>query len=97
MFSAFLQNCSNVQSRRSGQLPGNRKVGYWFVLVRFSASETRILGLIRSFGDFIARSKVRCIEGMILRRSYEDSAMSLFRSTRALRSGLFGVSCPPND
>jgi len=38
---------------------------------------------------------VRCIEGMIVRRSYADSAMNPFRSTHDLQSVLFGVCCSP--
>jgi len=58
-------------------------------------SETEILGANSSFQRL--RRKVRCIGGMIVRRSYEDSAMNPFRSTRDLQSVLFGVYCPPND
>lgn len=41
--------------------------------------------------------KARCIEGTIFRRSYEDSAMNLWRSTHDLQLVQFGVCRPPND
>jgi hypothetical protein len=58
-------------------------------------SDNRIPGA-NSFFRRLHR-KVRCIGGMILRRSYEDSVMNLSRNTRDSQSVLFGVCCRPND
>src|SRR6267378_4862476 len=54
-----------------------------------TATETEIPGASWSFRRL--HRKVRCIGGMIVRRSYEDSAMNPFRSTHDLQWVLFGV------
>ena len=61
--------------------------------VRFS--ETGILRANSS--SWRLHRKVRCIGGTILHRSYEDSALNRFRSTRDLQLVQFGVCRPPND